>query len=197
MKAIGIVGSPRKNGNTTFLVNEALKIIESEGIETAVIHLSGRKIDPCNGCLRCKKEKKCVLKGDDFEFVFSEMKKADGIILASPVYFGSATSQITSLLHRAAYVQRQTGEYFSGKIGGPIVVARRAGHNFTLAQLLLWYFINDMIVVGSSYWNVGIAGSAGKRDMESDTEGIDTIRHFAKSMAHVMRKLAGSGDQVK
>jgi multimeric flavodoxin WrbA len=197
MKAIGIVGSPRKNGNTTFLVKEALKIIESEGIDTALIHLSGRKIDPCNGCLRCKKEKKCVLKGDDFGFVFSEMKKADGIILASPVYFGSATSQITSLLHRAAYVQRQTGEYFSGKIGGPIVVARRAGHNFTLAQLLLWYFVNDMIVVGSSYWNIGIAGSAGKRDMESDTEGIETIRHFAKSMAHVMKKLASTEGQVK
>jgi hypothetical protein len=94
---------------------------------------------------------------------------------------------MTSLLHRAAYVQRQTGEYFSGKIGGPIVVARRAGHNFTLAQLLLWYFINDMIVVGSSYWNIGVAGSAGKKDMEKDTEGIETIRHFAKSLARVMK----------
>ena len=197
MKAIGIVGSPRKNGNTAFLVNEALKIIASEGIETGVIHLSGKKIDPCNGCLQCKKEKHCVIKGDDFESVFSEMKKADGIILASPVYFGSATSQITSLLHRAAYVQRQTGEYFSGKIGGPIVVARRAGHNFTLAQLLLWYFVNDMIVVGSSYWNIGIAGSAGKKDIATDTEGIETIRHFAKSMARVMKKLASTEDPVK
>jgi len=73
MKAIGIVGSPRKNGNTAFLVNEALEIIASEGIETGIIHLSGKKIDPCNGCLQCKKEKHCVIKGDDFESVFSEM----------------------------------------------------------------------------------------------------------------------------
>jgi len=74
-------------------------------------------------------------------------------------------------------------------IGGPIVVARRAGHNFTLAQLLLWYFVNDMLVVGSSYWNIAMAGSAGKRDIEEDQEGIDTIRHFARSMSNVMKKM--------
>ena len=189
MKTIGIVGSPRKNGNTAFLVKEALNIIQSAGLETELIHLGGKTIDPCNGCLKCKKDKKCVLEGDDFEPIFTAMKSADGIILGSPVYFGSATSQLTSLLDRAAYVQRQTEEFFSGKIGAPIVVARRAGHNFTLAQLLLWYFINDMIVVGSTYWNIAIAGSAGKRDIENDPEGIDTIRHFAQSMVHVLQKL--------
>jgi multimeric flavodoxin WrbA len=189
MKAIGIVGSPRKTGNTAFLVNEALNVIRSEGIETELIHLGGKKIQPCNGCLTCKKEKKCILEGDDFEAVFEAMKAADGIILGSPVYFGSATSQLTCLLDRAAYVQRQTGEYFSGKIGAPIVVARRAGHNFTFAQLLLWYFINDMIVVGSTYWNIAMAGSAGKKDIQQDTEGIDTVRHFAHSMSSVMKKL--------
>jgi multimeric flavodoxin WrbA len=190
MKAIGIVGSPRKNGNTAFLIKEALTIIKSAGIETELIQLCGKVIQPCNGCLVCKKKKKCIIEGDDFEPIFNSMKEAEGIILGSPVYFGSATSQLTSLLDRAAYVQRQTGQYFSGKIGAPIVVARRAGHNFTLAQLLLWYFINDMIVVGSTYWNIAFAGSAGKRDIRKDTEGIDTIRHFAKSMAHLMIKIA-------
>jgi len=189
MKAIGIVGSPRKTGNTAFLVQEALKVIQSEGIETELIHLGGKVIQPCNGCLACKKEKKCILEGDDFDAVFEAMKAADGIILSSPVYFGSATSQLTSLLDRAAYVQRQTGEYFSGKIGAPIVVARRAGHNFTFAQLLLWYFINDMVIVGSTYWNIAMAGSAGKKDIQQDTEGIDTVRHFAQSMSSVMKKL--------
>ena len=84
----------------------------------------------------------------------------------------------------------QTKEYFSGKTGGPIVVTRRAGHNFTLAQLLLWYFVNDMIVVGSTYRNIGVAGS-GKHDIEVDTEGIDTVRHFAKSMSILMKKIYG------
>jgi len=69
------------------------------------------------------------------------------------------------------------------------VVARRAGHNFTLAQLLLWYFVNDMLVVGSSYWNIAMAGSGGKLDVEEDQEGIDTVRHFARSMSNVMKKM--------
>jgi multimeric flavodoxin WrbA len=94
-----------------------------------------------------------------------------------------------SLLDRAGYVSRQTKEFFSGKVGAPIVVARRAGHNFTLAQLLLWYFINDMIVVGSTYWNIAVAGSGGARDIKGDREGIDTVRHFADSMARLMKKI--------
>ncbi|MBC8418010.1 MAG: flavodoxin family protein [Desulfobacterales bacterium] len=188
MKTVGIVGSPRI-GNTSFLVKEALNILGHEGIDTELVHLKGKEVKPCDGCLRCKKELKCVIQGDDFDALFETMKEADGIILGSPVYFGSATPQMMSLLDRAAYVQRQTREYFSGKIGGPIVVARRAGHNFTLAQLLLWYFINDMIVVGSTYWNIAVAGSAGKHDIEDDKEGIETVRHFAKSMSFVMKKL--------
>ncbi len=194
MKAIGIVGSPRKNGNTTFLVNQALEVLREEGIETELIHLSALNIQPCNGCLRCKKELECAIKDDDFEPVFAKMKAAEGIIVGSPVYFGSATPQIMSLLDRAAYVQRQTKQYFSGKVGAPIVVARRAGHNFTLAQLLLWYCINDMIVVGSTYWNIGFGGSGGKKDVEEDAEGIATIRRFADNMARVMKNLRPSGE---
>ncbi len=188
MKAIGIVGSPRI-GNTTFLMKEALGILGENGIDTELIHLKGKDIQPCDGCLKCKKTLECAISGDDFESIFHAMQEADGIILGSPVYFGSATPQLMSLLDRAAYVQRNRGAFFSGKIGGPIVVARRAGHNFTLAQLLLWYFINDMLVVGSTYWNIATAGSAGKHDIEEDREGIDTIRHFAGSMAKVMGKM--------
>ena len=189
MKTIGIVGSPRKNGNTVFLMKTVLDTLKKEGIDTELVSLHGRRIEPCNGCLRCKKEKRCVIDGDDFGPIFEKMKQADGIVLGSPVYFGSATPQLISLLDRAAYVQRQTGEYFSGKIGGPIVVARRAGHDFTLAQLLLWYCINDMIVIGSTYWNIAFGGSAGVKDVQNDLEGIETLRHFAISMAKAMKKL--------
>jgi len=188
VKALGIVGSPRKNGNTTFMVNEALSVLRDKGIETELVHLAGMDIRPCDGCLQCKKKLYCVIQDDDFTSVFRKMKEAQGIIIGSPVYFGSVTPQILSLLDRAAYVQRQTKEFFTGKIGAPIVVARRAGHNFALAQLLLWYFINDMIVVGSTYWNIAFGGSAGKRDVQEDTEGVQTIHHFARSMADLMKR---------
>lgn len=189
MKAIGIVGSPRRNGNTEYLMKKALSILKEEGIKTELILLAGKEIKPCDGCLRCKKEMRCVIEGDGFEAIYRKMREANGIILGSPVYFGSATPQLISLLDRAAYVSRQTKKFFSGKIGGPIVVARRAGHNFTFAQLLLWFFINDMIIVGSSYWNVAIAGAGGLRDIEKDEEGIETVRHFASSMARLMKKV--------
>ena len=95
MKAIGIVGSPRKTGNTAFLVKEALNIIQSAGIQTELIHLGGKLIQPCNGCLSCKEEKQCVLEGDDFSAVFEAMKSADSIILGSPVYFGGGVEFIS------------------------------------------------------------------------------------------------------
>ena len=188
MKALGIVGSPRKNGNTAFMVNEALSVLREMGIETELIQLAGAKIQPCDGCLKCKKKLSCAIEDDDFAWVFQKMKESKGLIIGTPVYFGSATPQIMSLLDRAAYVQRQTKEFFTGKIGAPIVVARRAGHNFALAQLLLWYFINDMIVVGSTYWNIAFGGSSGKRDVQEDTEGVETIQHFARSMAELMKR---------
>lgn len=189
MKVLGIVGSPRKNGNTRFMMEQALEVLKDEGLEVELVSLAGKEIKPCVGCLGCKKEKQCVQQDDDFEEIFQKMRAAEGIILGSPVYFNSAVPQLMNLANRAGYVQRQTGEFFSGKVGAPIVVARRAGHNFTLAQLLMWYFINDMIVVGSTYWNVALGGGSGSKDVAGDAEGIKTIRYFAANLAKVMRQM--------
>jgi len=190
VKVLGIVGSPRKDGNTQFMMNQAMEVLAEKGLATELVLLAEKRIEPCVGCLGCKKEKQCVQQDDDFEEVFQKMRQAQGIILGSPVYFGSAVPQIMNLANRAAYVQRQTGEFFSGKVGAPIVVARRAGHNFTMAQLLMWYFINDMVVVGSTYWNVALGGGSGAKDVANDAEGIETIRHFAANLAEVMQKLS-------
>jgi len=189
MKVVGIVGSPRKSGNTAFLMKQALTVLEREKFEVEMVELGGLFIKPCEGCLSCKTNLECAITDDDFHKVFSKMKEADGLIIGTPVYFGSATPQLMGLLDRAAYLQRQNKQYFSGKAGGPIVVARRAGHDFTLAQLLLWYFINDMVIVGSTYWNIAFGGSAGKRDVHEDQEGLETINHFALNLAKVLKAL--------
>lgn len=188
MKAVGIVGSPRKNGNTEFLVKEALDILANEGIEVELISLRGKEIKPCDACYACEKQKKCIVK-DDFDEIYNKMAAADAIIVGSPVYYGSATAETMALLARAGVVAGQTGKIFSRKIGGPITVARRAGHNFTYAQLLFWFMINDFIVPGSSYWNVALAGAGGKRDIIEDEEGIRVIRHFGKNIAWLLKKL--------
>jgi len=183
MKVVGIVGSGRKRGNTETLTRIALEEIEKEGLETELISLAGKKIEPCDGCRSCSKTGKCHFK-DDFGSVFTKMKKADGIILATPVYYGAATPQMVSLISRF-YATRC--KPLKNKVGGPIVVARRAGHNFTFAQLLFFFMISEMIVPGSTYWNVTFGRSKG--DVLKDKEGISTIKNFGQKMAWLIKKV--------
>ncbi len=189
MKVIAIVGSLRPKGNTEFVLGRALDRLASQGFEVELIPLRGKTILPCLGCLGCREKGACVQK-DDFAAVFEKVMAADGIIVGSPVYVSSAAPPLMALLDRVTYVARNTGKTLAGKIGAPIVVGRRAGHNFTFAQLLLWYFISEMIIPGSSYWNVVIAGAAGARDADKDEEGLRTIDRFADNMATVLRKMA-------
>jgi multimeric flavodoxin WrbA len=117
------------------------------------------------------------------------MREAEGLILGSPVYLSSVVPQMMALLARATFVAYWNDKFFSGKVGGPITVARRAGHNLAFSQLLLWFFINGITVPGSTYWNVGMAGAGGARDAEKDEEGLSTVTHFARNMACLMNKV--------
>jgi len=183
LKVVGIVGSPRQGGNTETLTRIALEEIEKEGIETELISLAGKRIEPCDACRACQTSGKCHYR-DDFSFVFKKMKKADGIILSTPVYYGAATPQMTSLISRF-YATR--GKPLDNKVGGPIVVARRAGHNFTFAQLIFFFMIQGMIVPGSTYWNVAFGRSKG--EVTEDEEGVNTVKNFAHKLAWVLKKI--------
>ena len=187
MKAIAIVGSPRKNGNTEILTRHTLKAIEEEGLETELIRLAGLDIKPCNACMVCEKEERCPIDDDLFP-IYIKMKEADAIIFASPVYFGSATAQIKALMDRAGYIAVHNGRVFEGKVGGPLVVARRAGHNFTLSQLAYWFYINGCFVPGSTYWNIAF-GSHEIGNVKKDEEGLRTAWNFGKNIALLVKKL--------
>ncbi|MDD4858764.1 MAG: flavodoxin family protein [Dehalococcoidales bacterium] len=188
MKAIGIVGSPRKNGNTELLMAHTLKAIGEEGIETELVRLAGLDIKPCNACMTCKTEERCAIKDDLFP-IYIKLKEADGIILGSPVYYGSATGLVKCFMERVGYISRWNGEPLRGKTGGPLVVARRAGKNFTMAQLTLWFQILGFYIPGSSYWNVAIGREKG--EVEHDEEGMRTAWNFGKNMAYLIKKLKG------
>ena len=187
MKVLGIVGSPRKNGNTELLTKHTLKSISEEGLDTELIRLAGLEIKPCTACMACKEKEICPIKDDLFP-LYLRMKEAEGIILASPVYFGSATALIKALMERAGYISRWNGEPFQRKVGGPLVVARRSGRNFTIAQLTLWFQINGFFVPGSTYWNVAIGREKG--EVEQDQEGLETAWNFGKNMAFLIKKLS-------
>jgi multimeric flavodoxin WrbA len=189
MKVIGIAGSLRSKSNTLHYLKSALNVLQGKDFETELISLRGKDIKPCNGCYDCVKKGYCTIEDDDFADILEKMRSAEGLILGSPVYLSSVVPQMMSLLARATFVAYWNDKFFSGKVGGPITVARRAGHNLAFSQLLLWFFINGITVPGSTYWNVGTAGTGGARDAENDEEGLATVVNFANNMADVMQKI--------
>ena len=184
MKVVGVVGSPRLGGNTEILTRIALEEIRKGGIRVELVTLAGRKIAPCDACKSCARTGKCHFK-DDFDLLYAKVKKADGIILATPVYYGAATPQITAFISRFYSME---GKPLKRKVGGPIVVARRAGKNFTFAQLMFFFMIHEMIVPGSTYWNVAFGRNKG--EVEKDEEGVSTIRNFAHNVAWLVKKIS-------
>ncbi len=187
MKAIGIVGSPRKNGNTEILTAHTLRAIAEEGLDTELIRLAGLSIQPCNACMVCREEERCPIDDDLFP-LYIKMKEAEAIILASPVYFGSATALLKALMERTGYLSGSR-RVFAGKVGGHLVVARRAGQNFTFAQLMYWFHILGFFMPGSTYWNIAFGREMG--DVSRDEEGMRTAWNFGKNIALLAKKLKG------
>jgi multimeric flavodoxin WrbA len=188
IKVIGVSGSPRKNGNTDFLIQLALDVIRNEGIDTEKITLANKTISPCNACMACMKDQnRCAIE-DDFGPIFLKMREADGLILGTPVYFGSATPNIKSFMDRMGYVCRQGENFFYRKVGAPIVVARRAGQNFTLAQLTFFFLLMGMVVVpGSPYWTFGFGRDIG--EVQKDSEALESISNLGRNMAWLLKKI--------
>jgi multimeric flavodoxin WrbA len=128
----------------------------------------------------------CSIK-DDLQPVVDKMIAADAIVIASPVYFSSATALVRALLERAGLMSRGR---FAGKVGGPLVVARRAGQNFTFAEMIFWFHLMQIINPGGTYWNMGIAWDKG--EIEKDAEGMMTAWNFGKNLAGLAKVLANS-----
>jgi multimeric flavodoxin WrbA len=189
MRVLGISGSPRRGGNTDILIQTAFEVLNQEGIETELVSLADRPVKPCMACGGCFRtnEIRCVQEDPAFEGILEKFAQAQGILVGSPVYFGSATPQTMALLDRVGYVNRAHRELLRRKVGASIVVARRAGQNFTFAQLNYFFLIAEMIVPGSTYWNVAVGREKG--EVRGDAEGLDTVRNLAANMAWLMKKL--------
>jgi multimeric flavodoxin WrbA len=190
MKVLGISGSPRPGGNTDILVKLALDVLAHEGIQTEFLSLADRPIKPCLGCGGCGKSDtvRCVQEDPAFEGMIERFMEADGFLIGSPVYFGSATPQTMALLDRIGYVSRHGKSFLRRKVGAAIVVGRRAGQNFTLAQINYFFLLSEMIVPGSTYWNIAFGKEKGQ--VQSDKEGLDTVRRLAENMAWLLKKLS-------
>lgn len=188
MKVLAISGSPRPQGNTYHLLTEALQVCAQQGLDTEYVSLHDKQILPCQACLKCAKDKNRCAQKDDFMPVYEAMAAADGLLVGSPVYFGSATPNLMALLDRAGYVARMGDNPFYRKVGSPVVVARRAGVNFTYAQLQLWFVIMGMFVPGSTYWPIAYGLKPG--EVAQDAEGMKTVATLAENTAWLLKKLA-------
>ena len=189
MKVIAINGSARKDGNTAILIQRVFSVLESEGIETELIQLAGEQIHGCMACGTCRKiqNKQCKIVNDNVNFYINKMAEADGIILGSPTYFSMMTSEMKALIDRAGFVGRSNGDLFKRKVGVAVVAVRRAGGIPTFDAINHFFLISQMIVPGSSYWNVGIGLNKG--DVEKDEEGLKTMDDLGKNMAWLIKKL--------
>jgi multimeric flavodoxin WrbA len=145
MKVLGISGSPRREGNTDILVSAALEVPAGEGLRTEFLSLADRPVKPCVACRGCfaSDTMRCVQEDPAFEGVLDKFAAADGILIGSPVYFGSATPQIMALLDGVGYVARKRPQLLRRKVGAAIVVARRAAQNFTFAQLNYFFLVSE------------------------------------------------------
>jgi multimeric flavodoxin WrbA len=189
IKVVAFNGSPRRGGNTAILLRYVLKELEAEGIETELVELAGEKIPGCRACQACSKLKnrRCTQTGDIVNDSIEKMAAADGILLGSPTYYANITPELAALMHRAFYVAAANGGLFRRKVGAGVAVARRAGAIPAFDALNHFFLISQMIVPGSSYWNVGYGREKG--EAEQDEEGIRTMRTLGQNMAWLLKKL--------
>jgi len=185
-KVILLCGSPRPSGNTYRVLEECADVIEEQGLEVEIIPFVGKKIQSCIACGRCGEIGECNLK-DDLNPIISKIKESEGLIVGSPVYFGTARGDIMSALQRIGKVSFANDNFLSWKVGGPIAVARRGGHTATIQEMLMFFFINDMIVPGSTYWNMVFGYAPG--EAKDDDEGMETIRRFGYNVATLIKKI--------
>jgi multimeric flavodoxin WrbA len=189
MKVVAFNGSPRKDGNTATLIRHVLDELEREGTETETVHIGGKTIHGCTACGKCfeNKDKKCVIDKDIVNDCIEKMLEADGIILASPTYFADLTPELKALIDRAGFVSKANGELFRRKVGAAVVAVRRAGSIHAFDSINHFFTISQMIIPGSSYWNMGIGLSEG--EVEKDEEGVRTMEVLGQNMAWLLKKL--------
>jgi multimeric flavodoxin WrbA len=189
MKVVAFNGSPRKDGNTAILINLVLDELKAEGIETELISLAGKNLIGCQACRKCREnvDRHCSIKKDEMNDYIDAMLAADGIILGSPVYFSNVTSNIKSLIDRAGYVAKGNEDMFKRKVGAAVMAVRRAGALPTFDAINHFFLISQMIVPGSSYWNMGYGREKG--EVKGDDEGLRIMKNLGINMAWLLKKI--------
>jgi len=189
MKVVAFNGSPRKDGNTFHLIKRVFQALEGEGIETELVQVGGNLLHGCTACYQCgqNQDGRCVITTDPVNEWIAKMVEADGIILGSPTYFADVTPEIKALIDRAGFVTRSNGTLLRRKVGAAVIAVRRGGEIHPFDTINHFFMINEMIVPGSCYWNMGFGREKG--EVEQDEEGMKTMTVLGETMAWLLKKL--------
>ena len=190
MKVLMINGSPRKDGNTAIALKEMEKAFEKNGIEVETMQIGNQAIRGCIACGTCATKGQCVF-DDAVNEAAPKFAEADGLVIASPVYYASANGTLVSFLDRLFYSCKCDKRM---KVGASVAVARRGGLSATYDELNKYFTINSMPVAASNYWNSVHGGAKG--DAEQDAEGLQTVRVLAENMSFLMKSIALGKEQI-
>lgn len=189
MKVVAFNGSARKDGNTAILLNTVLEEMRVRNITTELVQLSGQNLRGCIACYECfkRKDRKCAVTSDPMNEYIAKMIDADGILLGSPTYFADTSANMKALIERCGMVARANADMYQRKVGASVVAVRRAGASHVFSSLNYFFLISQMVVVGSSYWNIGRGREIG--EVQSDEEGMQTMKKLGENMAWVLERL--------
>ena len=186
-RILAVNGSPRHGGNTAHMLSTVLEVCESAGLETELYQAGGRETRGCKACLGCKTNPGRCVTDDWVNEVYKKMVAADAILLGSPTYFADMTPEMKAVIDRCGYISRSDGSSLSRKVGAAVSAVRRAGGVNTLDSMLRFFLINDMIVVGSSYWNMSLCRAVG--EYEKDAEGVSTMQRLGENIVWLLERI--------
>ena len=184
MKVLLINGSPNENGCTFTALNEITTVLQDEGLQTEIYHIGKGPVEGCIDCSHCFTAMKCVFENDVVRVAADKVKKSDGIVFGSPVYYGAVTGQMTAFMNRLFYSNR---DIFLHKPGAAVVSCRRAGSTAALDQLNKYLMIQQMLLVGSQYWAM-VHGHT-PDEVKQDLEGMQTMRVLGRNMAWIIKSI--------
>jgi multimeric flavodoxin WrbA len=188
MKVVAFNASPRPDGNTAAMLKAVLAELAQQGIETQLIHIGGAPLQGCTGCRKCyeMQNNRCII-NDRLNDYLPALMEADGILLGSPVYYSDITTNMKSFIDRAGSVCRANNAALRRKVGAAVCAVRRAGAIHSLDTMHHLFLISEMLVVGSSYWNMSL--SRDKGDFAQDAEGVKTMQVLGQNMAWILQKI--------
>jgi len=194
MYALAINGSPRSDGNTQYLLNQVLMQLSRANWQTEIVQVGGAPIRGCMACLKCKeiKNQRCSINTDHFNEIMEKMIRADALILGSPTYFADVSSEMKALIDRSGYVALANNRAFKAKIGAAVVAVRRGGSIHAFDTINHLFMINQMIVPGSSYWNMGLGRERG--EVQNDSEGIRNMINLGQTIAWLGHAISQNKD---